>query len=98
MHRRFFISKPIRNIDESKRGPPGSFLLLEDRRSLVADHEFVLEMSRSVGKLSGFGIAGTCFRVGERYIMTARHVVYDKINEGKSTCMCMCENTRQIAH
>ena len=98
-NQRFFKTKPLRKGGESKRGPlcsapgapenaeepsrPGSFLQLEDRRSLVTDYQLILDASKSVGKLSGFGYAGTCFRVGEKYIMTAYHVINDIILKGK---------------
>ena len=62
---------------------PGSFLQLEDRRSLVTDCQSILDASKSIGKISGFGIAGTCFRVGEKYIMTAWHVINAIVLEGK---------------
>ena len=99
LNQRFFKTKPLRKGSESKRDSPGSalgapengeessrpgsFLQLEDRRSLVTDYQHILDASESVGKLSGFGYTGTCFRVGENYIMTAWHVINDIVREGK---------------
>ena len=70
-----------KTVEEPSR--PGSFLQLEDRRSLVTDCQLILDASTSIGKLYGFGIAGTCFRVGETYIMTAWHIINDIVLEGK---------------
>ena len=69
-------------VNNEELARPGSFLQLEDRRSLVTDYQLILDASASVGKLFGFGITGTCFRVGEKYIMTARHVIGFIIEEG----------------
>ena len=99
LNQRFFKTKPLRKGGEPKRNPlgsapgapenaeepsrSGSFLQLEDRRSLVTDYQRILDASKSVGKISGFGYAGTCFRVGEKCIMTACHVINDIVRLGK---------------
>ena len=62
---------------------PGCFLQLADRRVLVLDQRHLLEVAKSVGKVCAGDYCGTCFRVGQKYVMTARHVVIDIVNNGR---------------
>lgn len=77
----FFFPK-VRSIHQSTNPMPGCFLQISDRRVLVLDQRHLLEVAKSVGKVCAGDYCGTCFRVGHNYVMTARHVVMDIVNNG----------------
>ncbi|CAC5401539.1 unnamed protein product [Mytilus coruscus] len=72
------------SVNSKPRGNPTSkptadFLKSVDDKDFIRNRRIVSKASRSVGMIRGPGGGGTGFRVGENYVMTARHVVIDNI-------------------
>lgn len=57
------------------------FLKTIDDKDFIRNRRIVSKASHSVGMIRGPGGGGTGFRVGENYVMTARHVVIDNISK-----------------
>ncbi|VDI39047.1 Hypothetical predicted protein [Mytilus galloprovincialis] len=57
------------------------FLKITDDKDFIRNRRIVSKASHSVGIIRGPGGGGTGFRVGENYIMTARHVVINNISK-----------------
>ncbi|XP_076091954.1 uncharacterized protein LOC143063614 [Mytilus galloprovincialis] len=55
------------------------FLKTIDDKDFIRNRRIVSKASHSVGMIRGPGGGGTGFRVGDNYVMTARHVVIDNI-------------------
>ncbi|XP_063448338.1 uncharacterized protein LOC134727873 [Mytilus trossulus] len=58
------------------------FTKINDEKDLIRNRRIIVEASFSVGIIRGPGGGGTGFRVGDNYVMTARHVVIDNIKVG----------------
>ncbi|CAC5401537.1 unnamed protein product [Mytilus coruscus] len=69
-------SKPRRNATSK---PTANFLKSVDDKDFIRNRRIISKASHSVGMIRGPGGGGTGFRVGENYVMTARHVVIDNI-------------------
>ncbi|KAK3594206.1 hypothetical protein CHS0354_030638 [Potamilus streckersoni] len=72
--------KAPRHHNESDNNCLGNFRKINDETDAIYNLRLVLKIAESVGIIRSPSVTGTGFRVGESYIMTARHVVMDIIN------------------